>query len=72
MDFAAERLADAVDRFACTPTTASKLMSRSAIEMVVVATPNAAHCANVVEALTAGKHVVWRKALCTTLDEATK
>lgn len=48
------------------------LLARPDIEAVLIATPHADHCAQVLEAAAAGKHVLVEKPMATTVADCTK
>lgn len=57
-----ERVAEAVERFQCTGHDSEEsLLADEAVELVVVASPNAFHADAAVRALEAGKHVLCEK-----------
>jgi scyllo-inositol 2-dehydrogenase (NADP+) len=64
------RRQDAVERFGCANCSSrEELLDRDDVEMVVVASPNAEHAPNAVEALLAGKHVLCEKPFGLTVND---
>ncbi len=70
-DPAADRMAEAVDRFGCVSfVDYAGLVAAADVDVVVVTSPSATHAELAVRALESGKHVIVEKPFATSLAEA--
>ncbi len=66
----AEKRAQIVQNHGCRAYESfEQVLADDAVDVVVLATPNATHCPLAVAALEAGKHVVTDKVMCLSMDE---